>query len=127
MKYLIDTDYAISFLKGKKEAVEILTKYQNNLAMSVISLAEILDGIYNQPEEKKRLIDLKDFLTGIDILKVDERVATAFAKIRSKLRAKRALLESLDIIIAATAMDQRLVLITGNKKHFERIEGLKIL
>lgn len=127
MKYLVDTDYVISYLKGKRKAVELLQKNKEKLAVSVISLAEILEGIYGQAEQEKRTSELKDFLTGVKLLDIDKNVAEDFARIRARLRKKSEILESLDILISATARTYNLILITGNKQHFGRVEGLKIL
>lgn len=127
MKYLVDTDIVISYLKGIKEAVTTLQKHEGELAVSVITLGELLDGIYGQPKENERLIWLENFLTGVNMLDVDQEVMEQFAKIRSNLRKRGLLIDNFDILIAATALAENLILITGNIKDFERIEKLQIL
>lgn len=127
MKYLVDTDVVISYLKGIKEIVVTLQDYEGKLALSVISQGELLEGIYGQPNEGERLEDLENFLTGTIILEVNEDVVKKFAQIRSNLRRKGQLIDNFDLLIAATAIVNNLVLITGNKKDFERIDDLMIL
>ena len=40
--------------------------------------------------------------------------------------ASGALIGDMDLLIAATALQYNLVLLTNNRRHFERIEGLRI-
>lgn len=48
ISYLIDTDWVIDFLKGKNETVDTLVSMEKmGLAISVISLAELYEGIYS--------------------------------------------------------------------------------
>ena len=47
MKYLIDTDWVINHLKGENRVVRKLEELApEGVAMSVISLAEIYEGVY---------------------------------------------------------------------------------
>jgi len=127
MTYLIDTDQVIWYLRGQESVVNLLQSLgKGNLGLSVVALAEVLEGIYNQPDETKRFEGLAKFLTGVKVVDVDERIAHQFAKIRSNLRQRGNLIENMDIFIAATAMVNDLVLVTDNKKDFERIKGLKL-
>lgn len=127
MKYLVDTDIVISYLKGIREAVTTLQKHEGELAVSVITLGELLEGIYGQPKENERLKWLENFLTGVNLLEVDRMAMEQFAQIRSNLRKRGMLIDNFDILIAATALAENLILITGNIKDFERIEKLQIL
>ena len=50
-----------------------------------------------------------------------------FAKLRAGLRKEGNLIDNMDLLIAATCLVNKLTLITGNVKHFQRVPGLKIL
>jgi predicted nucleic acid-binding protein len=56
----------------------------------------------------------------------DEMVAKAH-EIVLELKRKSCLIEIGDVMIAATAMVQKIPLATLNRKHFERIEGLTLV
>jgi len=45
---------------------------------------------------------------------------------KSKLRKLGKPTGEMDALIAATAMAHKAVIVTGNRKHFENIEGLKV-
>ena len=122
--YLIDSNVLIDFLKGKEYVVDILKKLKpDERGTSTICVGEILEGLtFNkEKDEFSRLVSL------MTIYDVNLKVVVKFAEIRKKLRENGSLIDNLDILIAATCLANDLVLITNNLKHFERIEGLKIL
>jgi tRNA(fMet)-specific endonuclease VapC len=49
-----------------------------------------------------------------------------FGIIKSELKTSNILLPDADILIAATVLEKCDMLVTGNTKHFERIDGLVI-
>lgn len=61
------------------------------------------------------------------IFPVTESVAEIAVLIYKDLKRRNMLIEPLDIMIAATALANDLPLATLNRKHFERIDGLKIV
>lgn len=121
--YLIDSDVLIDFLKGKEKFVEILKQLKRDeRSTSVVCVGEILEGLSQTKKEQfEKLVNL------ITIHNIDLKVMDKFAEIRRNLRKSGNLIDNFDILIAATCLANDLILITNNLKHFERIEGLKIL
>lgn len=114
-------------MNGIKEIIEKIDNLaEKELFTSIICVAEVLEGIYDTDKENQRLLQLNEFLQDIRALVVDRKVADQFAKIRSDLRKKGNLIENMDIFVAATAIVNHLVLVTNNKKDFERIKDLKL-
>mgnify|MGYP001568955114 CR=1 FL=1 len=127
MAFLLDSDQIISYLNGRKEVIEKIDDLaEEELFTSIVCVAEVLEGIYDTENEDQRLSQLNEFLQDIQALIVDRKVADQFAKIRSDLRKKGNLIENMDILIASTALVNKLTLVTNNKKDFERIEELKL-
>lgn len=127
MAFLLDSDQIISYLNGRKEVVEKIDNLaEEELFTSIICVAEVLEGIYGTEKENQRLLQLNEFLQEIRVLVIDRKVADQFAKTRSDLREKGNLIENMDIFIAATALANKLILVTNNWKDFERIKGLKL-
>ena len=121
--YLIDSDILINFLKAKSNAVEILGKLKpEERGTSIICVGEILEGLTEK--QKKYFAKLVNLTT---VYNIDLKVIVKFAEIRGKLRKNGNLIDNFDLLIAATCLVNNLTLITNNLKHFERIEGLKIL
>ncbi len=128
MRYLVDTDWAIDHLHQVSRVVrrlEELARY--GLALSVISLAELYDGVLgsHNPQNDERL--LRRFLASVEVLPLDESTCRVFAQERRRLRASGALIGDLDLLIGATAIRHNLTLLTNNRRHFERLQGLNII
>jgi len=126
--YLIDTDWIVDYLKGKEEAVKTLQKlFDNELYISIISIAEIYEGIEEAKNKDETTKSLEDFLQGVVVLNINKETCKKFGEIRNNLRKKGNLIGDFDILIASTAIINDLKIITNNKKHFERIEEIKFL
>ena len=129
MKYLIDTDWIINYLKGDEKTVNALENfYGRGFAISVISFAEIYEGIFYYEGEKRDKLerDFKNFLEGVTVLNVDENIGEIFGKLRSQLRKEGNLIDNFDLLIASTALWHNLYLLSNNVKHFKRIKDLEI-
>lgn len=124
MRYLVDSDVLIDFLNNKTEAIKLLIRFEESeMAISAITLAEVLEGLV---DNRKKYLSVKKGLVRLSLLTVNAQVAEKFANVRSKLRKKGELIENMDIFIAATSMIHGMILITNNKKDFERIKGLRL-
>ena len=60
------------------------------------------------------------------MLGVDEEVCKIFGRERGRLRKAGQLIGDFDLLIAATGLHYRLTVLTNNRQHFERVEGLQI-
>jgi tRNA(fMet)-specific endonuclease VapC len=129
MKYLIDTDWVINHLKGEKRVVRKLEELApEGMAMSVISLAEIYEGVYYSKDPAKSQQLLKEFLApDLKVLNVDQEVCKIFGRERGKLRQQNKMISDFDLLIASTCLYYNLTLLTNNRRHFDMVEGLNIL
>jgi len=126
--HLVDTDWIIEFLKGNKEVINKLSLLikRGNLCISIISLAELYEGIYRSRGQKKHLQGLNNFVSGVIVLNIDDEICKIFGKERASLRREGNLIDNFDLLIASTCLAYDLVLITDNIKHFERIKSLRV-
>ncbi len=127
MSYLVDSDWVADYLKGKPQAIGLLSQLaQEGLAVSIITFGEIYEGIYygGNPQDNERAF--LQFLHFVDVLPLTRQTMKRFARIRGELRQQGRLIGDPDLLIAATAMQQNLTLITRNLAHFERVPGLKV-
>ncbi|MCD6318714.1 type II toxin-antitoxin system VapC family toxin [Candidatus Aerophobetes bacterium] len=128
MKYLIDTDWVIDHLSGiekiKKKLEELAPE---GLALSIVSLAELYEGVFYSRNPEKSEKTLKEFLPGISILGIDEETCRIFGKERGRLRKKGKIIGDFDLLIASTCLHYNLMLLTNNIDHFKRVENLKII
>ena len=127
MRYLLDTDWVIHYLNGRDDIVRRLDALQREgLGVSVISLAELYEGIYSSTDPDGNEQDLHDFLRGVSILGIDEEICKIFGRERGRLRKAGQLIGDFDLLIAATGLHYRLTVLTNNRQHVERVEGLHI-
>jgi len=70
---------------------------------------------------------LRLFLRGVDVLNLNRTIMRRFAAIRGTLRQQGQIIGDPDILIAATAIHYDITLVARNRRHFERVAGLKML
>jgi predicted nucleic acid-binding protein len=125
--YLIDTDWAIHHLNGNSAVIEQLqVLHPEGLGLSVVALAELYEGVYGSRDREESERQLNDFLDSVSIVGLDEETARIFGRERGRLRSTGAIIGDMDLMIAATALQYDCTLLTNNRRHFERVEGLRI-
>lgn len=121
----LDSCVLIEFFRAKDKSTTMypaLTEKFDRLLISTVVLYEVRAGL----TETNR-VAWEKLLSNAGILPFDERSAIVAADLSIRLRKNRIQLESSDLFIAATALANDLPLATLNRKHFERIDGLKLI
>jgi len=127
MSYLVDSDWMADYLKGRSLAVQLLNGLAaQGLAVSIVTYAEVLEGVYYGDNPRVYEEVLQRFLRATPVLGVTRRVAQRYARISGELRARGLLIPPPDLFIAATALEHRRILVTRNRRHFERIPNLQL-
>lgn len=128
VSYLIDTDWVVHNLNGvSKVRAKLLELEPYGLGLSIISLAELYEGVYNSRDSEVSMQRLKDFLSDISVLEINNDICKVFGQQRGSLRRQGLLIGDFDIMIAATSRYYNIPLCTNNVEHFRRIEGLEII
>ena len=125
--YMLDTDVCSYIIKKRPAGLkETFLKHKNDaICISAVTYAELLYGLEKNPSDKlERAID--EFVALVRIIDWNNAAARKYAKIRHAMTQKGLLTGSLDMQIAAAAIAAGAQLVTNNKKHFEKIEGLRI-
>jgi tRNA(fMet)-specific endonuclease VapC len=122
---VIDTNIFIEHLRAKNKATTTLYQLSDNseLFVSSISLYELYMGATTKDKER----DIKIITEDLSILPFTESVAIKAAQIYHQLKADNQIIDFRDIFIAATCIVNKFPIVTLNKKHFQRIEELKII
>jgi predicted nucleic acid-binding protein len=98
------------------------------LAVSVISYLEAYQGALSDEYPAQAVRKLDNFVTGTLLLPVTSEIAQRCARIRHSLakQGKSFRARSFDLLIASTALEHGLTLITGNIKDYTDIPRLKL-
>ena len=127
MKYLVDTDWIIDHFNGIESVTKKLEKYTaSGICTSIISVAELYEGVYGSKDYDASLETLETFLEGITVLSIDQEICKIFGRERNKLRKQGSIIGDCDLLIASICLRHNLILLTNNKKHFEKLGALKI-
>lgn len=125
MKYLLDTNMCIYAQKKNQGVLDKIREYfQDGLAISTITLAELEYGVQASAAPEKNTIALMKFLSIVDILPFDSSAAEEYGKICADLRKKGTPIGTMDMLIAAHARAENLIVVTHNTREFKRVEGL---
>ncbi|TAF59027.1 MAG: type II toxin-antitoxin system VapC family toxin [Flavobacterium sp.] len=125
-KYLIDTNIAIFYMKGKFDLEVKFDKVTaENCFISEITLAELNFGVEKseKPEKNKKALD--NFLTGVQILPIFHSL-DLYAKEKARLQKAGTSVDDFDLLIGVTSVTHKLIMVTNNTSHFKRITGIKL-
>lgn len=119
---LCDTNDLIELYKDNTSIISSLKEIgQDNIAISVITSAELIFGAFN----KRELTQTKKDISHLKVLSLDEVISSKFLNLMSQYSLSHNLTIP-DSIIAATALVYDIPLFTLNQKDFKYIDGLDI-
>jgi len=128
ISYLVDTDWIIDhFNKVRKITQRLRELRPEGIALSIISLAELYEGVYYSKDPQTSEIIFKTFLRGFQVLGIDEEICKVFGKERGRLKQQGKIVSDFNLLIASTCLYHNLTLLSNNRKHYEKVEGLNIL
>jgi tRNA(fMet)-specific endonuclease VapC len=127
-RYMLDTDTCSFIMKRSHPTVlkRLRTVPVSDVCMSVITKAELLNGVEVSPRRSQDAAALAAFLPYVEALDLSDDAALHYAEIRSDLKKRGALIGANDLFIAAHARALGLVMVTNNTAEFERVKGLAI-
>jgi len=128
VKYLIDTNTCIYIINRKPPSAvaHIRSKQSEDIAVSTVTISELEYGVHRSRKIDQNRIALLEFLVPLIILDFDQVAAAVYGSIRSSLEARGTPIGPMDLLIAAQAVSQGLILVTNTEREFSRIEGLEI-
>lgn len=127
MSYLLDTDVCIYWLNGRPEVKDkLLAAGWEQIAISVITQAELYYGAYNSSRVTKNLKRADAFLNLLSILSLHKATLKRFGSLKAQLCHSGQLLPDFDLLIASVALVENRILVTNNTRHYRRIPELHL-
>ena len=126
MRYMLDTNICIYLIK--RQPREVIDKFQGiapgEIAISSVTVAEMMYGVAKSQHKDKNKSALESFLAPLEIVDFDFKAAQHYGTVRAYLEKMGTPIGAYDLMIAAHALSLGLVLVTNNKREFQRIPDL---
>ncbi len=126
-KSLIDTDILSEIRKGRNpKVIARAIAYKaifKHYTISVITVSEIIKG-WRKLSRNDRIQDFLTDLSQIEILSLEQESAELSGLIQADLEKTGQPIGLADVLIASIAIQNNLILVTGNTKHYQQIQLL---
>ncbi|MBI4578613.1 MAG: type II toxin-antitoxin system VapC family toxin [Planctomycetes bacterium] len=128
MKYLLDTSTCIHYLNQKNTAVRARLEVLRpaDIALCAVVKAELFYGAFKSQRPEETLAAVERFCAAFASLPFTDRTAQIAGELRATLDRRGEPIGPYDLLIAATAAEHNLTLVSANVKEFERVAGLRI-
>lgn len=127
LRYLLDTNIVIYVLKRRPvEALSTFNANASRMAMSSVTLAELLHGAEKSSRVNENLAAIEDFCSRLEVLPYGPKAAQHYGAIRAALEKFGQPIGVNDMHIAAHARSEGLVLVTNNMGEFARVPALEL-
>jgi tRNA(fMet)-specific endonuclease VapC len=127
VKFLLDTDTCIYAVKQNPHILErLLSTQREDVALSVITEAELRTGAAKSSSSVKTLRLLENFLRPLMVIELTSADAVIYAQLRAKLERAGTPIGPLDTLIASQALARKLTLVSNNEREFSRVSGLSV-
>lgn len=119
MSFLIDSNVLIDVSRGTAAAIKYVDSLPEPWALSQVTAMELIVGA----RDNRELATIDSFLMMYPVIPLSESIGAEAYRLL-KAYAKSHGLHVFDSLIAATAIEKALTLVTLNRKHYQMIEGL---
>ena len=126
MSFLIDTNICIYFLKGLYNLVEKFDEVGiGNLYISEITVAELKFGAAKSKYPAKNKFVIEELIHKFKQIPIYNSL-DIFAEEKARLQKIGNIVDDFDLLIGATAIGNKMILVTNNEKHFQRLQGISL-
>jgi tRNA(fMet)-specific endonuclease VapC len=125
--YLLDTNIVIYVIKQRPlSALGKFNEHASHMAISTITLAELLHGAEKSQMPARSLATVEDFCSRLQVLPYGPKASQHYGNIRAALERKGETIGINDLHIAAHARSEGLTLVSNNTGEFDRVEALQL-
>lgn len=127
IQFLLDTNIVIYVIKRRPiEVLEMFNQHSSRMAISSITLAELIHGAEKSSKPAHNQEVVEDFCSRLEVLPYTAKAAYHYGSIRATLEKTGQTIGVNDLHIAAHARSEGLVLVTNNLREFERVPALQL-
>lgn len=130
MALLIDSSVFIAVERSGQVLESLLERLGDEpVAMSAMTASELLHGVHRADgavRRGRRERFVERLLLTIPVLPFTLEVARTHSRLWADLQKRGEVIGAHDLVIAATALTHDMTMLTGDQRHFSRIETLKV-
>jgi predicted nucleic acid-binding protein len=134
MGLLIDSTVFVHAERNRQTPADLITELMDRwgdreFGISVMSAGELFHGCWRADTPSRRANRqefVETILAAIPVVPITLAIARLFGEIDARLSAAGRRIPTSDLLIASTALSRGDELVTGNPRHFDRVEGLRI-
>lgn len=127
LKYMLDTNICIFTVKNRPQPVrEAFNRHHGQLCISSITLMELIYGAERSAMPEQNLAVIEGFSARLEVLNYDPAAASHTGQLRAELARTGTPIGPYDQLIAGHARSQGLILVTNNRREFDRVPGLRV-
>lgn len=127
MSYLVGSDWVVDYLRGRPEAIALLPALAaENVGLSLLTSGEAYQGICYGAARARQEQVFVGLLRMIAVVDLNAAIMPRSARLRASLRKQGLDIGIADNLIAATALEYGLTLVTRNIRHDGRIPDLSL-
>lgn len=122
---ILDSDVCIEILRGNVVVMEKRRTVDDDVATTWVTASELAYGARKSraPEHNTTLVT--EFLATLPVVGLNLPAALEFGRQKANLERTGMRIADADLLIAAIALAHGASVVTGNRKHYQRIEGLR--
>ena len=126
LQYMLDTNICIYVIKNyPAELRERFNQHADQMCISAMTLSELSFGAEKSGRRAENLHAIEQFVALLEILPFTAKAAVHFGQLRAELERAGRPVGAYDMLIAAHARAEGLVVVTNNLREFRRISGLR--
>lgn len=127
LKFMLDTNICIFTIKNKPVDVrEHFIRQHGLMCISTVTLAELFYGVEKSANPVHNLAEVEGFAARLEVLDFDDHAAAHTGQIRAESSRTGMPIGPYDQMIAGHARSRGLIIVTNNRREFDRVPGLRV-
>lgn len=123
---VLDTDTCVEILRGNQAVIAQRAATHDAIATTWITAAELAYGASKSLHPERNQNRVIAFLHSLPVVEMNMLAAERFGAIKTNLERSGQLIADADLWIASISLAHGAVLVTGNRRHYERVAGLML-
>lgn len=125
----VDTDVLVDYLRGREPGRSAFAERSRKaqVCATAITAFELHLGASLSSRSDERRLEVDSVLDQQRLLPLDRGGAEKAAELGAGLKRKGATIEIRDLLNAGICLSNQLAMLTGNRAHYEKVPGLRVL